>query len=271
MAVTPMQVDDAPGRSGGWSVLPGSGRPGAEGALLLDADPALAHVLSPEDRRRLAPLLRVRTLHIDPGPWPVPAEAHGGSSFGLLVLDGLLLRDLTVHDRSCAELLGPGDLLRPGLQPEGPGASVQADAMLRVLTPTVVAVLDLRASTLIGRFPALVSELLDRTLLRARTLQFQLALTQVSGIDSRLQLLLWHFADRWGRVTPEGVVVPLDLTHEMLGRLIGARRPSVTTALRAMTAQGVLARREGEWVLRGDPDEETARTRELAGTLARAA
>ena len=33
---------------------------------------------------------------------------------GLLVLEGLLVREATVSDHPCAELLGPGDLLRAG-------------------------------------------------------------------------------------------------------------------------------------------------------------
>ena len=29
-------------------------------------------------------------------------------------------------------------------------------------------------------------------------------------------MLLWYLAERWGRVTPDGVIVPLRLTHETL-------------------------------------------------------
>jgi hypothetical protein len=37
--------------------------------------------------------------------------------------------------------------------------------------------------------------------------------------------------DRWGRVTPEGVRIPLRLRHHMLAELVAVRRPSATAAL----------------------------------------
>jgi hypothetical protein len=60
------------------------------------------------------------------------------------------------------------------------------------------------------------------------------------------------------------VVVPLALTHEALGRLIGARRPTVTLALKALGAQERLLRRgDGAWLL-ADGDLTTLPHRELS-------
>jgi hypothetical protein len=68
-------------------------------------------------------------------------------------------------------------------------------------------------------------------------------------------------ADRWGRVTPEGVVVPLRLTHELIGGLVGARRAPVTRALGRLADAGTVRRRaDGAWVLRGVPPIELAHT-----------
>jgi hypothetical protein len=234
-----------------------SGRPAvpAHSGRLLELDPAFARRLSPELRARLAPALRVEVVNLRPGTCRASDLPRAPQTLGLLVLDGLLLRDLTVQERSCAELLGAGDLLRPWPDPDGPaGALGAADLDWHVVSgPASVAIIDRRASLLIGRFPDLMAELLDRTLSRARLLQLQLALSQVSGIGQRLEILLWHLADRWGRVTRGGVVVPLELTHEMLGRLIGARRPSVTTALCRLREQRVVERHPEGWLLRGDP------------------
>jgi hypothetical protein len=69
---------------------------------------------------------------------------------------------------------------------------------------------------------------------------------------------MWHLAERWGRVGPEGVRVPLRLTHEALGRLVGARRPSVTTALSGLSKRGCLERTPAGWLLYGDPSEQLA-------------
>jgi DNA-binding transcriptional ArsR family regulator len=69
-------------------------------------------------------------------------------------------------------------------------------------------------------------------------------------------------ADRWGKVTPEGVHVPLKLTHQLLGRVIGAQRPSVTTALKQLMEDGLVSRREdGTWLLHGDPPDTLERMR----------
>jgi hypothetical protein len=73
-------------------------------------------------------------------------------------------------------------------------------------------------------------------------------------------MILWLMADRWGRVAPESLVVPLPLTHRTLARLVGARRPSVTTAISQLTHRGLLSRRDdGSWVLHGAPPAEFER------------
>jgi hypothetical protein len=72
-------------------------------------------------------------------------------------------------------------------------------------------------------------------------------------VDARVQALLWHLADRWGHVTLDGVVVPARLTHDMIGRLVGAHRPSVTTALSELTRSGRISRLPHGWLLTGDP------------------
>jgi hypothetical protein len=81
-------------------------------------------------------------------------------------------------------------------------------------------------------------------------------------VDRRLTALFWHLADRWGRVSINGVIVPLALTHRMLGQLVGARRPTVSTALSKLADRGELVRQpDASWLLRGDPPD--------AGALAR--
>ena len=45
----------------------------------------------------------------------------------------------------------------------------------------------------------------------------------------------------------------LGLTHSALARLVGARRPSVTSALGDLGRDRLLERTEDGWLLRGDP------------------
>jgi CRP/FNR family transcriptional regulator, cyclic AMP receptor protein len=69
-------------------------------------------------------------------------------------------------------------------------------------------------------------------------------------VEDRLHAMLWLLAERWGRVTPEGVTLPLRLTHELLGQLVGAKRPTVSLAMKELEARGAVRRRlDGAWLL----------------------
>ena len=68
-------------------------------------------------------------------------------------------------------------------------------------------------------------------------------------------MLLWTLAERWGRVGPHGVRLPLSLPHRTLATLVGARRPSVTTALTGLARAGLVERVRDGWLLHGDPAE----------------
>jgi hypothetical protein len=84
-------------------------------------------------------------------------------------------------------------------------------------------------------------------------------------VDRRLKALFWHLAERWGRVSGDGVIVPLALTHRILGQLVGARRPTVSTALSELAERGELVRRpDGSWLLRGDPPDAESLARKPA-------
>ena len=55
-------------------------------------------------------------------------------------------------------------------------------------------------------------------------------------------------------MTSDGVAIPLTLSHRMLGQLVGARRPTVSTAIGELAERGELVRRaDGTWLLKGDP------------------
>ena len=57
-------------------------------------------------------------------------------------------------------------------------------------------------------------------------------------------------------MVPGGVLVSLRLPHRTLAGMVGARRPSVTTALGQLIAREEIERRpDGGWLLRGDPPE----------------
>jgi len=235
-----------------------------EWVQILEADPGLAHAVPEATRDDAAIFALALTRWLEPGEWrPDPEQADGAGQLGLLILEGFLVRQVRVVGRPPVELLGPGDLLHPW-EPDHTEPFV-AGARYDVLEPARLAVLDRRFAAVIGRWPDLVAALVGRAIARSRSLLLNLAISQLVGVDIRVLIQLWHIAERWGHRDPDGYVVPVHLTHQVLASLISAQRPTVTSALAALTAQGCLSRRaDGLIVLHGEPPTEF---RHLRGTL----
>ena len=220
---------------------------------VFDADPDLLIGVEASACDWLRHRAVVPRVWVDEGKWHPPVDEgprHGW--FGLLVIDGLMIRSLHVEGRSCPELIGAGDLLRPwDRDANGP---MPIDVSWTALERTTLAVLDDRFTRAACRWPTITSQLLGRSVQRSRTLAFHLAIVQVRHADTRLRMLLWHLADRWGRVTPSGVHLPLALTHETLAHLVCMQRPTASSALQRLTRAGEIGRRrDGSWMLTGTP------------------
>jgi CRP-like cAMP-binding protein len=220
-----------------------------------DEDPGLLGLLSGEPAEAARHELHARTLRREPGHWE-PLRADLPRRFdgwlGMLVLDGLIVRHLDVDGLRCCELLGPGDLLRPWDEDDAT-ATIATVAAWRVLEPTRLALLDAAFARRAARWPTLNAELMQRTIRRSRSLSVLLALTQARRADIRLRTLFWHLADRWGRVTPDGVVLPLRLTHSLIAQLTGLCRPSVSLSLRELERTGEIVRlSRSTWLIARD-------------------
>src|SRR2546423_13432663 len=222
---------------------------------ILHEDPDLARRLDADEARAAARQTVGILEEISPGPWKPATLAQGKCVFGGLVLDGLLVRELTVGGAVTAELLGAGDLVLPQDADE-PVPFVGAQMTWTVLDATRVAWLDGPFVVAVRRWPELAAVLLERSqrrLVRVGVLQ---AIAQLTRIDDRVLTLLWHLAERWGRVRRDGILLPLRLPHKAIGRLVGARRPSVTTAIGALERRGLLERyADGAWLLLGAPPQ----------------
>jgi CRP/FNR family cyclic AMP-dependent transcriptional regulator len=211
--------------------------------LLAGIDDRAADLLR---RRVVAPLLRV-----EPGPWSPPSGTRMSGSFGLLVIEGLLLRTVLLDGRRCPEVVGAGDLVRPW---DDIDACVPHATAWTAIEPAAFAVLDDRFAAIVCRWPSIVVALLSRTMSRSRSLALHHAIANVRHADQRVHMLLWHLADRWGRVTPDGVHVPLRLTHEVVAELACLRRPTASSAIKRLERRGELERRPGgTWLLTGSP------------------
>ena len=226
-------------------------------AYVLDEDPELAELIP--DARRGAALQAslAAVLEVPAGMWDARKDAdRARDGFGLLVLDGTLIRRVGYGGRFGAELLADGDLLRPW---EFDGEeSIGFETGWRVLVRTRLAVLDLQWTERMGRYPRVGPALAGRALARSRRLAAMMAISQQPRLDDRLWMLFWDLADRHGRVYPDGVHLDLPLTHEVLSHLAGARRPSVSSALTKLADQGRLRRNGRGWVLCGDPPASAA-------------
>jgi CRP-like cAMP-binding protein len=231
-----------------------SGRRDSRAVHLLDADPDLGALLSHERliaaRRRLI----AREHGVPRGEW-LDERLHraGPEQLGMLVLDGVVARELLMRDNISTELLGAGDLLRPW-QDQPRDQLLRASVRWTILEPVRCAVLDQSFAEQAALFPEVHAMLIDRVTERAHRLALTQAISQLNGVDHRIHALLWHLAERWGRVTPRGTAISLNLPHRVISQLVGARRPTVSTALRELVEAGAIERRpDGGWLLTGEP------------------
>jgi CRP/FNR family cyclic AMP-dependent transcriptional regulator len=221
-------------------------------AYVLEVDSDLAELV-PAQRfgmARQASLAAV--IDVPAGMWDARHDAdRARDGYGLLVLDGVLVRRVGYSGRFGAELLAVGDLLRPW-EFDGDD-SIGFETAWRVLVPTRLAVLDLQWTERMVRFSRVGPALAGRALLRSRRLAALMAIAQQPRLDERLWMLFWELADRYGRVHADGVHLDLPLTHEVLSHLVAARRPSVSGALTKLSVQGRVRRNGRGWVLSGQP------------------
>ena len=217
---------------------------------LLSLDPDLGQLLSAERTRAAAADLRARVVGLDAGEWdPSDLGRGAAANLGLLVVSGVLARELCVHDVPSAELFGPGDIIRTR-RIETSQEMLRIPVRWTALGRASVAVADRDSALALRRYPEVEALVLDRVNARAERLAVTQAISQITGVETRLEMLLWHLAERWGRIGTAGVIVPVALSHRMFGSLVGARRPTVSTALARLVDDGRVARRaDGSWLL----------------------
>jgi CRP/FNR family cyclic AMP-dependent transcriptional regulator len=227
-----------------------------EAIAVLQSDPDLAEDLT----ERQAALARERVVaevsSYPRGRWAVdPDEFDDAANMGLLIIDGLMTRDVTVAEYTCAELLGPGDVVQPWLR-LGRDSSVAAEVNWQIVQPIRLAALGRSFMDSTSQWPEIFAAISRRIMQRSHWLAFHLAVCGLRRIDDRVLLVLWHFADRWGTVTRDGVLLDIPLTHDLLAAVIGARRPSVSVAVRRLAEQErLVSRPRSRWLLLGSPPD----------------
>ena len=213
--------------------------------LAHDAD--LAACVPSSERALAVRLLACDSLEFEAGPFAIDPKALDPNALGLLMTQGVVRKSVDFGGRALTELLVAGDVLLPW-PPEADGL----DAGQRLVAEGVVrmAVLDKRFLQAAARWPALMVEVLRRLNAQEHRVAVTGAICQLPRVEDRILALLRHFGGRVGKVCPDGLRVPLPLTHRALGELVGARRPTVSIALANLSGEGQLRRLEdGTWVV----------------------
>jgi CRP-like cAMP-binding protein len=199
----------------------------------------------------------VATVRLGAGAWrPETLTPEMRRAFGLVVYEGLIVRELDLAGTLTADLLGPGDIVAVGSAGE---PLLATGEHWHVSARATIAILDDRVIPALHAWPVLSSRLIARAARQAARAAEQRAISQLPRVELRIRALLWHLAERWGRMTSSGVIVPLELTHGALGHLVGARRPTVTLALSELAREGAVVRREdGAWLLSPESNPSTS-------------
>lgn len=225
---------------------------------VLEADPELGQLLTAAELAGARQSARASVLALPGGEWREVTAIPAPGGFGLLVLQGLLLRSTTLLGRTSMELIGREDLIRPWEETDI--ASLSLETRWSVHQEARLAVLDAQFARGVSPWPSIAAALLNRSARRARRLAFHAAVLDHPRLDVRLLLLFWELAERCGRVGPGGVSISINLTHRTLGRLVRAQRPSVTASLRELARREMLTRpSSGTWLLHGEPDRQLER------------
>jgi hypothetical protein len=215
---------------------------------LLAAAPDLADFLTAEEREE-AERIALPVVRLD-GALEISELLENANAFAALVIDGMLLRQLRIGEQPTLRIFGPGELVAIGATPTSM-LVVQSES--RAVDPTHVAMIGIEFLAGAHRWPRLIAGLQSRMADGQERLAMQLAICQLPRVQDRILAMLWLLAESWGRVTSAGTSLSLSLTHEALGALVGARRPTVTLALRELTERGALVHQDRSWLLLEPP------------------
>jgi CRP/FNR family transcriptional regulator, cyclic AMP receptor protein len=228
--------------------------PCATAVRVLEVDPDLGAGIEPAEWEAAVARSVAPEFAFERGPWRfLPPPERGG--FGALILDGLIVIRIDAGNRSHLEMLGQGDVVSPWV---GTGGELSAPSVVTasVVSRARVALLERGFALRTARWPEIHAALIRRCIDRARRLSLQSAINALPRIEERVEVTLWELAYRFGRVTPDGILVELPISHSQLADIVAAQRPSVSTAVVRLEDHGRIVRTARRTLLlRGEPPE----------------
>jgi CRP/FNR family cyclic AMP-dependent transcriptional regulator len=176
-----------------------------------------------------------------------------------IIIDGKLKLGTSSGDgrENLLSILGPGEmfgelsLFDPG--PRTSTATAVTDAKLLSLSHEKVI-------PWLKQNPEVSLQLLTRLSQRLRRTNEAVGDLVFSDVPGRVAKALIDLGDRFGKTTPEGLLVNHDLTQEELAQLVGASRETVNKALADFAGRGWL-KLDGRSVLIADIDRLSKRSR----------
>ena len=176
-----------------------------------------------------------------------------------VIVDGKLKLGTSSGDgrENLLSILGPGEmfgelsLFDPG--PRTSTATAVTDAKLLSLSHEKVI-------PWLRQNPEVSLQLLTRLSQRLRRTNEAVGDLVFSDVPGRVAKALIDLGDRFGKTTPEGLLVNHDLTQEELAQLVGASRETVNKALADFAGRGWL-KLDGRSVLIADVDRLSKRSR----------
>lgn len=178
--------------------------------------------------------LSVPTFEPPRGRWRPPRT---DDTFAYMVIEGVVARETRIPGKLSIELIGAGDIVL--LNGDADSYLPSAQHWER-LSPARVAVFEEPVLTALPGASPVVVALGRRAAERTDRNLVQLTISSVHPIKRRLELLLWHLAERWGFRRAGAIELPLRLTHGRLAALTSTSRETVCKAMVELVAAGVL-------------------------------
>jgi CRP/FNR family cyclic AMP-dependent transcriptional regulator len=218
---------------------------------LLAADHELAEAVPAADLPRAQRAIWATAITFEAGPIDITMAPFSPTVFALIVVKGVLIRQTSLSARAMIEVLIPGDIVSPWSP--SPTAPLTATG-LTALHEVCLAALDQAFIQAAATWPGLMATIQRRLGDQHHRLATHGAICQLPRIEQRVMAVMWLLAARTGTVTPEGTELSLPLTHQALAQLTGARRPTVSLAIKRLREYGYLERRaNGAWLLPRGP------------------
>lgn len=155
------------------------------------------------------------------------------------------------RDRTIS-ILEQGDLL---VRPTDGWATVGPRVRCFAIEDSLLYAIDRERMDAWMRDPALAANVVRVLSAQIAEREMAVAIALEPRVERRLLLKLRQLAERWGRVTPDGVRLDLHLTHQELANMVGAVRESVTIALGRLAGAGEIEVRNRTLLIRPPADE----------------